>query len=222
MENISKKVVDFESGKLVGYVLDVALDFSSFSQIGFYIVDEETEGEYLLTFENIRSSLDVILVDDISKLQFTTERSKSLLGREIIGENGLSYGCVEKLIFNKNKLVKLCSNKCEIFPKMIKTVGENFIILKGKRKQASKNSVFEPLEKEEVKVSIQTAKKETLTPEKLNLSFKYFVGKETAFDVFGYNNERIATKGEKISKNVFEKAKKHNKLNELFFAVKKY
>ena len=58
-------------------------------------------------------------------------------------------------------------------------------------------------------------------PEKISLSAKYYVGKICTQDILGYNNEKIVGKGEVVTKSVVEKAKKHNKLNHLFFAVKK-
>ena len=56
-------------------------------------------------------------------------------------------------------------------------------------------------------------------PEKVSLSSKFYVGKCACDDVFGYNNERIVKREEKVTKSIFENAKKHNKLNELFFVL---
>lgn len=220
MENISKKVVDYQSGKIVGYVLDYALDFQNFSQVGFFVVDEETEGEFLLRFENIKSVGDVIFVDGVSSLEFVSQRQKSLIGFEIFDENATSFGVVEKVEVERRKVLKVITDKCEILPRMIKFVGDGCVFLKGKQNRKKRKSVFD-LSSDEIKVSIQSEKFEDFAPEKLNLSFRFFAGKMSTVDVFGYNNERIIAKNEIISKNIFEKAKKHNKLNELFFAVQK-
>lgn len=220
MKNISKRVVDFQSGKNVGYVLDCALDFQNFSQIGYFVVDEETEGEFLLKFENIKSIGDVIFVDGLASLEFVSQRQKTLIGFEIFDENANSFGRVESVEIKNRKISKIATDRCEILPRMIKFVGEECIFLKGKQSRKKKRNVFE-LPSDEIKVSIQSEKFEDFAPEKLNLSYKYFVGKLSTVDVFGYNNERIISKNEIISKNTFEKAKKHNKLNELFFAVQK-
>ena len=48
MDYLAKKVVELESGKQIGFVLDYAIDFQKFCLKGFYVVDEETQGEYLL------------------------------------------------------------------------------------------------------------------------------------------------------------------------------
>lgn len=220
MENISKKVVDFQSGKIVGYVLDYALDFQNFLQVGFFVVDEETEGEFLLRFENIKSVGDVIFVDGVSSLEFVSQRQKSLIGFEIFDENATSFGVVEKVEVERRKVLKVITDKCEILPRMIKFVGDDCVFLKGKQNRKKRKSVFD-LSSDEIRVSIQSEKLEDFAPEKLNLSFRFFAGKMSTVDVFGYNNERIIAKNEIISKNIFEKAKKHNKLNELFFAVQK-
>lgn len=220
MENISKKVIDFQSGNIVGYVLDYALDFQNFSQVGFFVVDEETEGEFLLRLENIKSVGDVIFVDGVSSLEFVSQRQKSLIGFEIFDENATSFGVVEKVEVERRKVLKVITDKCEILPKMIKFVGDDCVFLKGKQNRKKRKSVFD-FPADEIKVRIQSEKLEDFAPEKLNLSFRFFAGKMSTVDVFGYNNERIIAKNEIISKNIFEKAKKHNKLNELFFAVQK-
>ena len=220
MENISKKVIDFQSGNIVGYVLDYALDFQNFSQVGFFVVDEETEGEFLLRLENIKSVGDVIFVDGVSSLEFVSQRQKSLIGFEIFDENATSFGVVEKVEVERRKVLKVITDKCEILPKMIKFVGDDCVFLKGKQNRKKRKSVFD-FPTDEIKVRIQSEKLEDFAPEKLNLSFRFFAGKMSTVDVFGYNNERIIAKNEIISKNIFEKAKKHNKLNELFFAVQK-
>ena len=54
---------------------------------------------------------------------------------------------------------------------------------------------------------------------KISLAFNFYSGKVSKMDIFGYNNERIVSKGSAISRAIFENVKKHNKLNELFFAI---
>ena len=52
MENISKIVLSQNQGQRLGYVLDVALD-ADLTLLGYYVADEETEGEYLIKLDNI-------------------------------------------------------------------------------------------------------------------------------------------------------------------------
>lgn len=220
MEYLAKKVVDASSGKELGFVLDYAIDFESFSVYGFFVVDEETEGEYLLRFEDVYAVGDVVLVLDWTRLEFVTSRQSGLLGREVISDKGISLGKIDKLVFDKKRVKILCTNKGEIVARLVGLVGEDCVFLKGKSKKIKKEKPFQPISVEP-KVVMMSAEKENFSPEKINLSFKFFAGKLATADVFGYNNERIVLKDEKINKLIFENAKKHNKLNELFFAVKK-
>ena len=41
MDNISKIVLSQTSGEVVGYILDIAIDFQEFVIKGYYVVDEE-------------------------------------------------------------------------------------------------------------------------------------------------------------------------------------
>ncbi len=220
MENLAKKVVALESGKCLGYVLDVAIDFDKMAKIGYYVVDEETEGEYLLRFDGVQGISDVVLVSGVTALEFITARDKSLVGKEVLGGSGLSFGVVDKLVFEKKKLKKLCTDKCEIAVKLIESVKEDYVFLKEKRKKRRDLKPFQTLSVKPKVSVMQTLPKQSI-PEKVNLSYNFFAGKLATLDVFGYNNERIISKNEKITKIIFENAKKHNKLNDLFFAVKK-
>ena len=220
MDYLAKKVVELESGKQIGFVLDYAIDFQKFCLKGFYVVDEETQGEYLLKLEDIQSVGDVVLILDVTKIEFVPAREKNLIGKEVLSEQGFSLGFVDMLIFDKSKLKSVCTQICEIPIKIIDFVGEDCLFLKGRRKTRKIKNVFSPI-LEEPKVVAMLNVNEKITPEKVNLSFSYFAGKLATCDVFGYNNERIVLKNEKITKIIFENAKKHNKLNELFFALKK-
>lgn len=220
MEYLAKKVVDAGSGKMIGYVLDVAIDAQALTLMGVFVVDEETEGEYLLRFEDIEKVGDVVIISDFSKLEFVSSREKSLLGREVLSANGDSLGFVQRLVLDKKKLKFVCTDKGEIPVKLFDYVGEDCIFLKGRKRTKSKIKPFEVIG-DEPKAEILNIKTGEIAPEKINLSFSAFAGKLATDDVFGYNNERIVLKNEKITKIIFENAKKHNKLNELFFAIKK-
>ena len=57
-------------------------------------------------------------------------------------------------------------------------------------------------------------------PAVINLSQNYYLGKVAFKALLGMNNELIVKEGGKITKQIFDKAKKHNRLNELFFIIK--
>ncbi len=220
MEDLAKRVVDEISGKVLGYVVDLAIDYDTMLQYGFYVVDEETEGEYLLRFEDVQKNGDVILISDFSKLEFVSEREKSLIGKELLTAEGISLGKIDSLVFDKMKLVWLCTDFCQMPSKLVYLVGEDCVFLRRKAKKGRKTNPFKKVIND-FKVVALTPQEERPVPERINLSFSYFSGKLSACDIFGYNNERIIAKNEKITKLIFENAKKHNKLNELFFALKK-
>lgn len=217
MENISKKVLVCENGKKIGYVLDIVLD-QDLKKIGYYIVDEESETECLIRNESVLSvGEEVVLISSLRDLEFVLERKPSLIGKEIYDAKGVSFGFVENLIFSKNRCEKVVTQLCEISSKNINQIGEDIIFVSQKRKKDKKNANF-PRKEVDVKVEIQTTNN-NFYPQKVNLSASFYIGKICCQDIIGYNNERIVAKGDKITKNIFENAKKHNKLNELFFAV---
>lgn len=225
MENISKIILTLD-GQMIGYILDVAFDELTLKKIGYYVVDEETEGELFLKLEDVISISDVaVVVEDVLSFEFVQERENFLMGKLVFDDKANCYGRVQKLCFNKNKCEKICTTQCEILTKYIKTIGKDFVLLQfpKKKKQKHKDVFLEintKLPNDNV-VEIQNKTVVVSKPEKINLSTAFYVGKMSNEDILGYNNERIVSKGEIVSKAIVEKAKKHNKLNQLFFALKR-
>lgn len=225
MENISKIILTLD-GQMIGYILDVAFDELTLKKIGYYVVDEETEGELFLKLEDVISISDVaVIVEDVLSFEFVQKRENFLMGKLVFDDKANCYGRVQKLCFNKNKCEKICTTQCEILTKYIKTIGKDFVLLQfsKKKKQKHKDVFLEintKLPNDNV-VEIQNKAVVVSKPEKINLSTAFYVGKMSNEDILGYNNERIVSKGEIVSKAIVEKAKKHNKLNQLFFALKR-
>lgn len=225
MENISKIILTLD-GQMIGYILDVAFDELTLKKIGYYVVDEETEGELFLKLEDVISISDVaVVVEDVLSFEFVQKRENFLMGKLVFDDKANCYGRVQKLCFNKNKCEKICTTQCEILTKYIKTIGKDFVLLQfsKKKKQKHKDVFLEintKLPNDNV-VEIQNKAVVVSKPEKINLSTAFYVGKMSNEDILGYNNERIVSKGEIVSKAIVEKAKKHNKLNQLFFALKR-
>ncbi|MDE6583200.1 MAG: hypothetical protein K2K31_00930, partial [Clostridia bacterium] len=94
--------------------------------------------------------------------------------------------------------------------------GQDFVVVSFKKNKSKKSKLNFPKEDLDIFVEIQN---EVTLPEKVNLSTKYYIGKISTMDILGYNNERIISKGEVVSREILEKAKVHNKLNQLFFAI---
>ncbi len=221
MENISKIVLSKSTGKRIGYILDVAIDFKTMNKIGYYIVDEESEGEFFIDISNILSiSSDFVVIENSSELQYVSEREESLLGKEVIDCNSLSLGYIKKLCFSKKRLVKIITDKCEIYAKYISKVGKDIVFVDFKRKRKSKKESYFPKAQFDLPVQTQITQLVTI-PEKIRLSPTYYIGKICGENIFGYNNEKIILKDEVITKSIVDKAKRHNKLNQLFFAIKR-
>lgn len=220
MENISKIVIAQDTGKRIGYILDVVIDYEdSYKMIGYYIVDEETEGEFFLKKENISAvGQDYIFIETVGILEFVLTRKESLIGKYVVGDKCEDLGLITNTIYVKEKLERLITDKCEIMAKFIREIGEDFVFVSSKKKSIKKSLNIFPRSETEIKVITQENPQVSL-PQKITLSANFYVGKYSTQDIFGYNNERIVAKGEKISRAIFENAKKHNKLNQLFFAV---
>ncbi len=217
MNGISKIVFTLE-GKRFGYVLDVAI--SDWKNVGYYVVDDETEGEFFLHKEDIlQESKDFVLIENEGKMEISLSR-ENFRGKQILDEFANDYGRVSGFVFSKNVCTKIVTEKCEILTKYIKIIGKDALFVFNKKRKNVKNKQTFPKTTQNIKVEIMEKKKVTV-PEKITLSSSFYVGKICVADVFGYNNERIVSKGEKITKSIFEKAKKHNKLNQLFFLIER-
>lgn len=218
VENIAKIVFSQNNGERIGYVLDMAVDYQTFEIKGYYVVDDETESELFLKKEDIVSVSDfAVVIDDSINLEFQSNVSKSLIGKYVFDDKGIFLGNILALKISKNKIEKIVTDRCEVSTKYVSNVGNDVVMVEFRKKNKIKKSkAFHRVDGDNI-VSIQSMKK----PEKISLSPRYYVGKMVDCDIFGYNNERIISKGEIISKNIVDKAKKHNRLNQLFFAIKR-
>ena len=214
MENISKRVVCKQSGRVIGYLLDVAVD-AELKKIGYYVVDEQTESEFFVSVFDLNTLGEVAFVESEMALQTFSGERERLVGKLVVDENGVEYGSVKELKFLDLKCQKLFTEKCEVLSKQVLRMCGDVIFLKlTKRKRRNKNLISR-------KVFYENRPEDSFveTPKRISLAADYYIGKSVKSDVFGYNNERIVSRGEKITKNIFENAKKHNKLNELFFVL---
>lgn len=221
MENIAKIVVLRSTGRKIGYVLDVAFD-ELLQKHGFYVVDEETEGEFFLSNKNVLAISDsYVLIESESVLEFMPNRAPGLMNKIVLDEKGTYLGCVQNLLFNGRRCVKIVTEKAEIASKLVRGVGEDFIFV-GSRKKKTKKQTDNPFERvgDDTVVEIQNFQS-SFKPEIVSLSTNFYVGKTCEQDIFGYNNEKIVGRGEVITRTIVERAKRHNKLNQLFFAIKR-
>lgn len=217
MNNISKTVIIKENAKRFGYILDVALDTDNFELNGYYVVEEETENEFFVAIKEIVILQDCAFVQDVSKLQFVVNKTDSLMFKKVLSNSGIDLGEVIDLVFYKRRCKKLITSKCEIKTNSVGKVGD--VILLGKKNKMPKTSKFL---KTDVDTQVEVMQERPKLPEKISLSTNYYLGKISGQDIFGYNNERLVSRGEKITKPILDRVKKHNRLNQLFFALKKW
>lgn len=218
MENISKKIFCKDSGRCFGYVLDICLDFEKFEKVGYYVVEEESENEYFLSIEKILSVSSFLIVENETEFEFVSNQKKSLFGKRVVSLKGEDFESVDQLKFVGKRLISICTNKAEMPVKFIRFVGEDVIFVSEKRKVQKRK--VESKKTDEILVSVLSNNKATFSiPEKVSLTANFYVGKLCHRDIFGYNNERLVAKGEMVNALIFEKAKTHNKLNELYFAI---
>ena len=221
MDNISKIVVELGSGKKIGFVLDVCVDWLSCKKVGFVIVDEESQNEYFVAIEDIKlSTKDFVFVEGFESLQFDFDKIETVIGKIVFDENLQNLGKIERIEFENDRCVKFVTNCAEVLCKNLRLVGEDFVFV-DLRKRKKQKLVSQVLQKESAKILVEAQQNQSIVlPGVVNLSEKNYLGKVCTKDVIGYNNERVVCSGQKITKEIFENVKKHNKLNQLFFSIK--
>ena len=218
MKKISKKIFCKDSGRCFGYVLDICIDFEKLAIMGYYVVEEESENEYFLSDEKILSVSGFLVVQNETDFEFVSDRKSSLMGKVVLSSRGDDFGKVVDLRVLGKRLVSVFTDKAEICAKYIKFVGDDAIFVFEKRKSQMRR--VRNKNNNEILVSVlQNTERIFPVPEKVSLSSDFYVGKFCHRDILGYNNERLISKGEIVDLKVFEKAKLHNKLNELYFAI---
>ncbi len=213
MENIAKKVIALNEKKSVGYVLKPCIDFKLLKKVGYIIVDEESEQEYFLSFDNIKKIDDCVLIENSSVLEYVGESGE--FRKKVLSNSGEDYGVVKEYVFQYRTLKKIVTDRCEINAKFISDSGEEILFVSFIRRRKK----FPRTKNENMPVKIMEDK-EVALPIVINLSPNYYLGKVAFETLLGMNNELIIKEGVKVTKQIFDKAKKHNRLNELFFIIK--
>ncbi len=211
MENISKQVVSLEEKKCIGYVLKPLIDFSSLKKVGYIVVEEETEQEFLLRRENILFCRDIVLISSSSVLEISNIEDE--FRKKVLSTSGEDLGNAREYVFQRNFLRKIVTDRAEISSKYIVDFSNDIIFVSFKKRRT-----FPRFLKEDMKVEIMDKKLEL--PPIINLSPSYYLGKVATKTLLGINNELIIKEGTVITKPIFDKAKRHNKINELFFICK--
>ena len=240
MEN--KKASDFIAksiftldGSYQGYILNNIFDKDFNKLIGFKVVDDNDETEKFLPIENIRLfGKDCIFAKTLTE-NFDFVQHNSPMGKQVFDEKGNSLGQVSEifLIGRRIKSVKVHEN--EILASKIHFIGKNCIILNKKTQKNIFSNIRSELTGNEPKIEIQTNNAgfnyakigqkinppiSISSPKKIILNPPSIVGKIASEDIFGLNNELIIKKGQIISQQKIDVAKKHGKLNLLIINAK--
>ena len=219
-DNWGKKIIAIETGKYLGYALNVCVDTLKYVVTGYVVCDERYNRLNFIAYQHIKSFGDFLTVENENMLEFGENvESFNPIQKQVVSIDGFDLGIVKECFCEKNKITKIITNKCEINAKNINLDGE--ILIFSKNKKNRKNNLFftNKKTKEENIVSIQKTEKIQL-PYKTNISTASIIGKISTADIFGINNEIIARKNQQITEKIVKNAKKHNKLNLLMFNCK--
>lgn len=234
MENlsnlISKKVIAYNQGECVGFVVDVCIDSKTYYIKGFLVCDEESENVNFLDIKNVFSISEFIVIKDVTVLEFGEFiDTNNPVGKLVLTLGGDSLGRVKDVQIEGKKVTKLITKTCEIGVKNICDFSGTYLFFSEKRikKNNIKNN-FPKAKNINNKVKIQSNFDKKINdknnlyqiPFKSSISFADIIGKMATNDVFGMNNEIIIKKDQIITEKIIKKAKKHNKLNILYFSSK--
>ena len=213
MENISKSVISLQEKKEIGYVLKPYIDFNAKTKLGYIIVDSESEQEYFVRNEFIKKISDCMLIESSTIIE--PVNFQEILRKKVVSISGEDFGRIKNFVFEGKKLKKIIADKGEINARFVESSGDDVVVVSFKKKK----KVFPRFKNETMKVEVQEGSMVEL-PEKISLASSNFLGKVATKTLIGMNNEIIIKEGQKVNKQIYEKAKRHNKLNQLFFISK--
>jgi len=215
-----KKVLALSEAEGVGYILNICFDDELKFLKGFIVIDDESENELFLPIEKVLSyKEECVVVNHASDCELSLEREMSPLGKTVYDKNGVNLGVVERVEIINKKIDKLITNKCEIKQKYISGFSREFIIFSLKKQKKLKNNIKNEKIINIPKVEIMQGQNNFTqkSPSKLAINSSMLLNRISTADIYGMNNELLIKKGEIITQNYINKAKKHNKLNYLFF-----
>ncbi len=217
-EIISKQVYYSHNGLKVGYVLSA--EFSSdLKQIcGLIIVDEENEVEMRVDYASISAENDVIFLKNNANLVYGEFAFKSVLGKKVYDKRANFLGSIKEIYLKNNKVCYFSTEKITFCSKNIVINGNDALILFGKKEKAEPFNFQNPLiQPEQV---VQITRTENVLPSRIGIDARSLLGKIATRDILGINNELIIRNREVITQKKINEAKKHNKLNILFYYSK--
>ena len=220
-EIISKPVYSKASGALVGYVLNVEFSSALDKLTGFVVVDEESEVEGRVDAAGVTFGEQALLLSEESNLIYGYDvGSSNPIGKVVLDARGKGYGKVRDVFLKGKRVEGLLCDGLYFHPKNICVNGPDALIVFSRRKLQKPFSFEEAALQPEQHVQISAPLPKEVAPFRVTPDARSLIGKMASRDIFGLNNELIIKKHEIITQKKINEAKKHNKLNLLFYNSK--
>ena len=218
ISDVISKPVFKTNGQKYGYVIAVELSVDCTKLTSLIIVDDESETQAKIDASEIVYGKDAIFLKT-EPIFVEAYNFSSPINKMVYDKNAKSLGRVEEVFLRSNKIVGISTNQLCFLPKNISVNGESAVILFGK-KQKRKAFDFN-LAKLQPEQYVEITEAQTqIVPYRVELTGKSLIGKIATRDILGLNNELIIKKHEVITQKKLNEAKRHNKLNLLFYNCK--
>lgn len=218
ISDVISKPVFKTNGQKYGYVIAVELSVDCTKLTSLIIVDDESETQAKIDASEIVYGKDAIFLKT-EPIFVEAYNFSSPINKMVYDKNAKSFGRVEEVFLSSNKIVGISTNQLCFLPKNISVNGESAVILFGK-KQKRKAFDFN-LAKLQPEQYVEITEAQTqIVPYRVELTGKSLIGKIATRDILGLNNELIIKKHEVITQKKLNEAKRHNKLNLLFYNCK--
>ncbi len=218
ISDVISKPVFKTNGQKYGYVIAVELSVDCTKLTSLIIVDDESETQAKIDASEIVYGKDAIFLKT-EPIFVEAYNFSSPINKMVYDKNAKSLGRVEEVFLRSNKIVGISTNQLCFLPKNISVNGESAVILFGK-KQKRKAFDFN-LAKLQPEQYVEITEAQTqIVPYRVELTGKSLIGKIATRDILGLNNELIIKKHEVITQKKLNEAKRHNRLNLLFYNCK--
>ena len=218
---ISKSVYSLSSGAKIGYVLNVEFSSSLDKLLEVIVVDDETEMEGKVEIGQLVFGRDAIFLKNTSSLSYGYENNyTNPIGKLVFDKKGSNLGVVKDIVIQGKKVICIVTEKLTFAPKNICVNGFDVLIVFGKKQKEPVFNFKNKFSNEQLVKIPETVNASIMTPAKITPNVQSLIGKMATRDILGLNNELIIKKHEIITQKKIIEAKKHNKLNILFYNCK--
>lgn len=227
---IGKQIYSIYEGQNIGTISQVILgnNFTKLKGIKFF---DNEENEYFVCYKDIFAISDNVLVKNNSKCieVLDSQYTNSPLLKNAISDKGEDFGKIIDAKLNENGDIEhfLTDSNKKILPENVMLTNGFVLVctdastkLADFRPRTNKTTMLE--QKDNIKVRIlQLSPKETIldTPKKVTFNPQTLIGKRAKSTLLGQNNEVIVKADQVITDKIIYDAKKHSRLNQLYFVA---